>query len=86
MRIALDYDGTYSEDPVFWDLVVILARQFKHEVRLVTMRRPDEAISLPGTEVVYTSRQAKVPYCKERGIEVDVWIDDSPHWLLSNSA
>jgi len=85
MRIALDYDGTYTADPLLWERFIDSARSRGHEVLVVTMRRPDEAISIPGCSVVYTSRKAKVAYMADRPGKIDIWIDDSPHWLLEDS-
>jgi SH3-like domain-containing protein len=88
VNIALDYDGTFTADPKFWRSFIRMARASGHTVRIVTMRHPstDEAIPdehayLVG-DVVYTGRRAKVDFCKAQGIDVDVWIDDSPHWLV----
>jgi hypothetical protein len=61
------------------------ARLKGHAVVVVTMRRPDEAIEVPGCEVIYTSRRAKVPFMADRPGAIDIWIDDSPHWLLGDS-
>lgn len=85
MRIALDYDGTYTADPVFWDCVVALAAQHGHEITIVSMRHLHEPLEVAGCEVIYTGRRAKVPHMEELGQKVDIWIDDSPHWLLSNA-
>lgn len=85
MIIALDYDGTYTADPALWDAFILAAKASGHTVLCVTMRHPSEAIEMP-CEVVYTSRKAKVPFTARAGIRVNVWIDDSPHWLLENSA
>lgn len=77
----MDYDKTYSEDPKMWDAFVASAVARGHEVVCMTMRRPDEAIEMP-CPIIYTSRRAKQPFAEEHSIRVDVWIDDSPHWLL----
>lgn len=75
MRIALDWDGTHTLDPDFWDAFARLAKQYGHEVALVTARGPGEHIEhfLP---VVYCSRTPK------RGhFAADVWIDDAPELI-----
>lgn len=84
MRIALDYDGTYTADPALWYTLILAARQCGHEVVCITMRYPTEPIEVP-VPVIYTSRQAKVAFMEERGEKVDIWIDDSPHWLLNDA-
>lgn len=79
MIIALDYDGTYTADPMLWLPFIAMALQRGHRVVCVTMRYPEEAIDMP-CEVVYTSRKAKAIAFK-----ADIWIDDNPKWLLSDS-
>jgi hypothetical protein len=80
MRISIDYDGTYTRDPVLWDSFIQSAKDRGHEVVCVTMRYPHEPIAMP-CEIFYTSRKAKAIVC-----EADIWIDDSPKWLLMDSA
>ena len=81
MLIALDYDKTYTADPALWDSFVYLAQSRGHTVKIVTMRRPDEAIDTNIADVVYTSRKAKAAV-----IRADIWIDDSPHWVYQDAA
>lgn len=80
MLIALDYDNTYTADPALWDNFVSLAQSRGHTVKIVTMRRPDEAIDTDVADVVYTSRKAKSSV-----IRADIWIDDSPQWVYQDS-
>lgn len=90
MIIALDYDDTYTRDPMLWDLFVKSAEERGHEVIIVTMRYPEEGVLIKNyitdktPDVIYTSRQAKEPYCLDRGVNIDIWIDDKPHWILFN--
>ncbi len=76
MRIALDYDGTYTRDPELWNNFIEKAKERGHEVVCVTMRYPTESITVP-MEVIYTSRKAKMEHAK-----ADIWIDDQPHFLV----
>lgn len=82
MRIALDYDGTYTADPGMWNTFIELARLRGHEIFIVTMRYPTEPVSpLPmDIEVIYTSRQAKA-----RHAQADIWIDDNPQFVFGGS-
>jgi hypothetical protein len=80
MLIALDYDKTYTTDPTLWDGFVRLAQTRGHEVKIVTMRKPDEAVNDVPVDVVYTSRKAKASVVK-----ADIWIDDSPNWIYQDS-
>jgi len=86
MLVALDYDGTYTLDPRFWDQFIRHAQDHGHVVVCVTMRYPSEPIEMPcQLEVIYTSRVAKAAFMANIGRKVDIWIDDSPHWILSSS-
>lgn len=86
MNIALDYDGTYTEDPNLWLRFVLDAQACGHGVYVVTMRYPSECedgmfdhrLKALGVPVVSTSRQAKAAACEALGIEIHVWIDDHP--------
>jgi hypothetical protein len=81
MKIALDYDRTYTEDPGLWAAFIKIAADRGHVVKIVTMRRPDERITNVPVEVIYTSRKAKAS-----ATQADVWIDDSPHWIYQDAA
>lgn len=85
MNIALDYDGTYTRDPELWDTFVSGAGARGHDVFMVTMRYPHEEIKGP-CRVIYTSRQAKLPFVSELGIVVHIWIDDKPHFIYDGAA
>lgn len=90
MNIALDFDGTFTEDPLLWSLFIAQALQNKHTVMIVTMRyehevnRPlkDLANTIP---VIFTGRLAKKLFMKNKGIDIDVWIDDNPHFILMDA-
>lgn len=97
MKIALDYDNTYTLDKSFWDGVVALADDCGHEVRIVTARSPNfDAIPperLPFGEefpVEYCDGVAKKFHCtwfadNFNGWVPDVWIDDKPEGVNQNS-
>ena len=88
VRIALDYDGTYTLDRQLWDGFIFAAQESCHEVLIVTMRDEGEDVgsnasgARPPCEVIYTRRQAKLPFMERAGLHVDVWIDDNPRWLM----
>ena len=87
MLIALDYDGTYTEDPIFWNLFIKNSIYHDHEVICVTMRYDNDAERIkdfPGN-IIYTGRTAKQNYTLQHNINIDVWIDDSPQWIVYNS-
>lgn len=91
MILALDYDGTYTKDPSLWQAIIPVFRAAGHEVFCCTMRTPAEVHSmdpalLQVVQVIPTSRKAKGPFLEALGIPVDVWIDDNPLFILSDSA
>lgn len=92
MLICLDYDGTYTQDPVLWDVFIASAKTAGHRVICATMRYEDTeggevkvALEHLVEKIYFTNRLAKVAWLNHRGIKPDVWIDDSPHWLLNNA-
>ncbi len=93
MNIALDYDGTYTADPDFWYEFINTAKVRGHDVFIVTFRdedydKNDELTFLEedGVDIFYTKGVAKVWWMEQFGCRVDIWIDDTPAALLSNSS
>ena len=93
MKIALDYDETYSVDPEFWNLFIASAKARGHEVRGVTARddRFDRTAGLVELEqlipVIYCRGIAKRWYCTHfvEDFVPEVWVDDNPEAVLLNS-
>jgi hydroxymethylpyrimidine pyrophosphatase-like HAD family hydrolase len=87
MLLALDYDETYTRDPIFWDAVIKLAIQRGHSVICATMRHEHEGAEVIrdlGDQVeaiVFTGRKAKHGAVHAAGFMPSVWIDDSPNWI-----
>jgi len=90
MLIALDYDNTVTTDPELWKNFVVMALRRGHRVAIVTMRFPIESddidpwikATLP---ILFTCRKAKKPWLEKQGIMPDIWIDDTPEWILTDS-
>lgn len=93
MKISIDFDETYTEDPQLWDQFIQLALSRGHEVYCITMRSYTEGPEIrasvgqlvPEANIHYTDRKAKRPFMEALGINIGVWIDDSPHWILTNA-
>ena len=87
MIIALDYDGTYTADPVLWDGFIGYAKAAGHTVVMATMRHePEEPIEHEvDCRVIYTGRQAKRAYLAAFGIAPQIWIDDNPFWIYQDA-
>lgn len=85
MRIALDYDDTYTKDPTLWNKFINLVRSRHHEIVICTCRGTlyNEDMIFPSNMIIYyTSGKSKKPYMESIGIKIDVWIDDCPEMLL----
>lgn len=89
MTIAIDYDHTFTEDPSLWDFFVAMCLHRGHRVFIVTARHQHEVLELEtpkGVPVIFTGRQMKKKHCEEvHGVEIDVWVDDSPQFIHANA-
>lgn len=92
MLICLDYDGTYTEDPDLWDQFIVSALRADHTVICATMRYEDSEgdvvkrnLASKVSQIYFTDRLAKQAFLERQGVFPDVWIDDSPKWLLHNA-
>lgn len=94
MKIALDYDHTFTADPDFWRLFIEQCDKSGHEVRIVTARDVchDRTQRLVDIEkfviVVYCRGIAKKWFMTHfgDGFIPDIWIDDKPESILENSS
>jgi hypothetical protein len=63
-----------------------------HEVVCCTMRYKEEggdveeALANKVDAIVYTGRKAKHKFLRDKGIDINVWIDDNPHWIHQDAA
>jgi hypothetical protein len=87
LKIALDFDQTYTADMPMWDQFIDLARARNHDVRIVTFRDStmrDHYLDKLSQRipVIYTEAQQKRRFCADMGWFVDIWIDDSPEFIV----
>lgn len=91
MNISLDYDNTYTRDPVMWDTIIGIMKRCGHSVFVVTMRYPSEGAEVEKylghqvDRIIYTSRKGKMDYLQAQMTSIDIWIDDMP-WFILNDA
>ncbi len=89
MKIALDWDGTFDRDRTLWTSFMNMCKARRHDLRIVTMRKPEMEIDWGDLSknfrvpVIYTSNQQKREYCVSIGWHPDIWIDDSPEFIVS---
>ncbi len=86
--IALDFDDTYTADPVLWSEFVKNAQKRGHYMMVVTYRMEsygsaDIEAALPGVEIVMTGGKKKRQMLRDAGYpEPSIWIDDMPELIV----
>ena len=82
MTLALDFDGTFTEDPDMWRSFIRSAQLRGHTVICATGRKEwtdDMArYGLPEIPIVYCWGMMKEEACRKAGYSINVWIDDCP--------
>jgi hypothetical protein len=87
MNLCIDYDETYTRDPIFWNEVCQMACDAGHNVWCVSARHPHHMDDVEFTigrviganRCVGTDGAAKKDFLLEHhGVYGDVWIDDTP--------
>lgn len=94
MNISIDFDNTYTEDPILWNSFIEQAVSRGHEVYCVTARSPAESQDVYGSigavvgrpRCFFTSNSPKREFMDSRGINIHVWIDDMPDAIGSRSS
>ena len=90
MNIALDFDNTYTKDPILWNIFIQDAIVRGHFVYCVTKRSFENSMDvytsigprIGESRCHFTSMQSKKKYMDDRGIKIDVWIDDMPDKIV----
>lgn len=85
MKIALDYDQTYTADRPLFASLVRESLHRGHDVRFVTARYSNSnnrdvevGAKALGIKVIYTDGGQKEPVTFRLGWIPDIWIDDKP--------
>lgn len=95
MKIALDFDDTYTKDPDLWIKFADHCRSRGHTLCIVTARPDDNdnfdiemsmLVKMMDIRVIYCSYYPKRHYCATvLDMHFDVWIDDSPEAIISRT-
>jgi hypothetical protein len=92
MILSIDYDDTYTRDPLFWNWVAQEAMDRGHTVWCVSARHQthmEEPVQTIGRIIgedkcVGTNGVAKRDYLfKHKGVYADVWVDDMPDTVVT---
>ena len=84
LTIAIDFDGTFAEDPEAFREIVEVFQARGHRCIMVT-NRPEEwgqdVRRLVGDlmPIVFAGRFSKTGAAYRHGYDVDIWMDDMPH-------
>jgi hypothetical protein len=89
--ISVDYDGTFTRKPQLLTSFIENALLDGCTVLCVSARteRPDIRVLLKsqfpdGVMIYLTSHQPKKKWIEDRGIQVDIWIEDNPLALFES--
>lgn len=85
LTIAIDYDDTFTADPLLFEYFMMESAGRGHKVICVTARhytpenKEELKSELPkGTLIYFTGHRSKMEYMAEQGIIPNIWIDDQP--------
>ena len=92
MIVSIDFDDTFTVDPVAWTAIIKLLQNASHTVVCVTGRKDTPAsanqikTALPdGVAVVFAGSDPKNDAAMRQGFHVDVWIDDRPSRVMGKA-
>ncbi|WP_172564666.1 hypothetical protein [Vibrio navarrensis] len=90
MRIALDYDKTFTGDRALFSEFVMISKRRGHDIKFVTARYGErknddierDAMQL-GIDIVYTDGRKKKPLLSDMLWTPDIWVDDDPDSIVA---
>ena len=93
INFALDYDGTFTEDPEFWLDFIDSLRKRGHSVYMVTLRSKEHDLDAIHeyiedhykVPIVWCDGRSKREVTEEKGIKINIWIDDMPEAIGKGS-
>jgi HK97 family phage portal protein len=96
MTISIDFDRTFTANPSMWGQFAKQSAEAGNRVVMVSRRpnTPDDQAEVEGTlgeykdafsDVLLVGDTMKDEAAKAAGINVDIWIDDSPQFIRSES-
>jgi hypothetical protein len=90
LNIGIDYDATATTNIPFWQNFARMAQAANYDVYIVTARHPNR-IEEPKLHfeglvkgIIATSHKAKMPFCQDMGLRIDIAVDDSMwNWYVN---
>lgn len=89
MKLALDFDNTFTAEPAFWQTFITFASEWGHSVVLVTARcETKDGINWDALTMNWAP--CPIIWCdgkpkREVAKGIDIWIDDDPYSLVHGS-
>lgn len=89
--ICIDYDGTFTEAPDLFKYFILKAKELGYKVIACTMRYENEIddglqqLADIVDELYFSSRKAKQKYLADLQIYPQIWIDDMPEWIFTDT-
>ena len=85
--IGIDYDDTITLDIDKWKEIIKFMSNLGFIIYIVTYREStqfkDMDLNIEGvTDYLFTNANGKRKYCEDCGIEIDIWIEDTPESIL----
>lgn len=95
LKIALDYDETFNADKPMWANIVKFMKHNGCDVRFVTFRH-EHPSTFSNEDILQDSDRLNIPIIFCEGVQKrtvcdsvmfkpDIWIDDSPEFILSEN-
>lgn len=87
MKIAMDYDHTFTADKPIFAAIVRLLKQRGHDVRFCTYRFEQNASAYHNEDIEADAKDLDIPivYCnytqKREVWQADIWMDDMPELI-----
>lgn len=93
MRIAVDYDKTFTAHKSFFLDLMIKAKDLGWDACIVTVRSPeldwtedfDQLEAWQDIKTYCTDGEPKREFMDNLGLHVDIWIDDKPETIINGS-
>lgn len=86
MNIGLDWDNTFTADPVLYQIIVDAYVERGHTVYITTSRGEDTPIEFRPRgikSIIYCNFRAKRDVTLQMGIKIHNWIDDDPYYITT---
>lgn len=91
LNIALDWDDTFTADPEGFKAIIRCFQSLGHTVTIVTLRdeldldeRMSELKDKYEVDIIFCAGQSKERVVRELGLQMNIWIDDNPRYIVND--